>query len=75
MQVVLELESAEASALLRFAEKSGHHEALAVLYGHLPAEVRSEQASQICSALCALEAALREAGVSAWPWIEGIMKS
>lgn len=68
--VTLQLSAEQAAAMLRFAEKSGHHEALQVLYAHIPQPVRDEQASQVCQALSVLERALSDAGARAWPWVE-----
>lgn len=60
----------QAAGLLRFAEKSGHSDALAALYPHVPREIRSEQAYSILGACQAVERALGDAGVGTWPWIE-----
>lgn len=68
--ITLELTADQAAGLLRFADKSGHDDALRVLYAHRPREQRSEQASQICAALIELQKALENAGVRSWPWVE-----
>jgi hypothetical protein len=68
--VTLELEPEQAAGLQRFAEKAGHAEAMAVLYPHVPKNVRAEQAHDILAALAELQAALTDARVRTWPWIE-----
>jgi len=70
IRITLELEPGDAAALKRFAEKTGHSEALAVLYPHRPRHLRDEQASQIVRAIGILDAALGEANVASWPWVE-----
>lgn len=68
--ITLELEPEAAAALKRFVEKVGWSEAMAVLYPHVKADLRSDQAHQIVWAVGRLERALDEAGVCSWPWIE-----
>lgn len=68
--VTLELTPETAAALKRFAEKVSHEQAKSVLYGHVKADIRSEQASQILSAFGQLDFALTGAGVRTWPWID-----
>lgn len=66
----LELTPDAAAALKRFAEKVTFEEASGVLYPHVKAEIRSDQASQIISAFAQLDTALADANVSSWPWID-----
>lgn len=66
----LELTPEAAAALKRFAEKVSFADAAAVLYPHVKAEIRSDQASQIISAFAQLDTALEDAHVSSWPWID-----
>lgn len=68
--LTLELTADAAAALKRFAEKVTFEEAAAVLYPHVKAEIRSDQASQIISAFAQLDTALADAHVSSWPWID-----
>jgi len=68
--VSLTLSPERAAGLKRFAEKVSHDQALSVLYPHVGAELRSEQADQIIGAFAQLETALADAGVRSWPWIE-----
>lgn len=70
IRITLELEPGDAAALKRLAEKTGHAEALAVLYAHRPRHVRDEQASQIVRAVGVLDKALEQARVASWPWVE-----
>lgn len=66
----LELTPDAAAALKRFAEKVSFADAAGVLYPHVKAQIRTEQASQIISAFAQLDTALEEARVSSWPWID-----
>jgi hypothetical protein len=66
----LELTPGEAAALMRFAEKISYEQAQSVLYPHLETALRAEQASQIIAAFDMLSAALADAQVSSWPWID-----
>lgn len=66
----LELAPELAAALKRFAEKVSYDQANAVLYPHVKADIRSEQADQIMTAFSALEKALSDADVKSWPWID-----
>lgn len=69
-RVILELSPEQAAGLKRFADKVAHSDAMAVLYPHVRADVRSEQASEIIAAFDVLDRALADAGVASWPWIE-----
>jgi hypothetical protein len=69
-RVTLELTPESAAALKRFAEKVSFEQAASVLYGHVKADIRSEQASQIIAAFGVLDTALADADVSSWPWID-----
>jgi hypothetical protein len=68
--VTMELTCEQAAALKRFAEKVSFSHARSVLYPHVPADIRSEQAHQVVSAFGVLDEALAESGARAWPWIE-----
>lgn len=68
--LTVELTPEQAAGLKRFAEKSGFEEAMAVLYPHIIRSIRAEQAATIVNAMCLVDAALGEAGVNAWPWID-----
>lgn len=68
--LTLELTPAAAAALKRFAEKVTFQVATAVLYPHVDAAIRADQASQIVSAFAQLDTALSDAHVSSWPWID-----
>ena len=68
--LLLELTRDQAAALKRCAEKISYTQAISVLYAHVSAEVRSEQAADILSAFSQLERALADSRVSAWPWID-----
>ncbi len=68
--VSLELSREAAAGLRRFADKVGHSDAAAVLYPHVKAEIRDEQAYAIVEAFGLLQRALADAGVATWPWIE-----
>jgi hypothetical protein len=68
--ITLTLGPDAAAALKRFAEKISFEQANAVLYGHVKKDLREMQAGEIIAAFSLLEAALTEAGVASWPWIE-----
>lgn len=68
--ITLNLHPGQAAGLKRFANKVAHSDALAVLYPHVPPELRSEQAYQILQAFEVVRRALDEAYVSDWPWME-----
>lgn len=68
--VTLELDADLAAALTRFADKVSHVHARAVLYPHVAADIRGEQAREIICAFGRLHEALTDAGARAWPWIE-----
>jgi hypothetical protein len=70
VRLTLELTPAAAAALKRFAEKISFEQASSVLYGHVKADLRSEQASEIVAAFGVLDTALADADVSSWPWID-----
>lgn len=70
VRVTLELSPNCAAALMRFAQKVTFEQAGAVLYPHVHADIRSDQAAEIISALSHLERVLADADVSAWPWID-----
>jgi len=70
VRVTLELSPEGAAGLKRFAEKVSHEQATSVLYPHVKAAIRSEQAYAIINAFADLERALAEADVSSWPWID-----
>lgn len=67
-RITVELTADQAAGLKRFAEKVGHSDALAVLYGHVSKDIRDEQAHSIICGFAALEKAL--ADVPTFPWIE-----
>jgi hypothetical protein len=68
--ITLNLDPQAAAGLKRFAEKVSHEQAKAVLYGHVSADLKSEQASQILGAFEMLNRALSDVEVRSWPWIE-----
>jgi hypothetical protein len=70
LRLVIEVSPTEAAALKRLADKFGHTDAQAYLYAHLPKELRSDQAYDMVRAMAAVEKALEEADVAAWPWVE-----
>jgi hypothetical protein len=70
VRVTLELPADLAAALARFSDKVTHVEARAVLYPHVSAQIRSDQAHQIIAAFHELERSLQDAGVRGWPWVE-----
>jgi hypothetical protein len=68
--ITLELSPEGAAGLKRFADKVTHDDVRAVLYPHIHADIRAEQASEIIAAFSTLERALDKARVATWPWIE-----
>jgi hypothetical protein len=70
LTLTLELTANQAAALKRFADKVSYTGATSVLYPHISACVRAEQAADILSAFAQLEQALAHSHVSAWPWID-----
>lgn len=70
IRVTFEIEPGDAAALKRLLEKTGHEQALGVLYGHRPRHLRDEQASQIIRAVAVIDRALEQANVRSWPWVE-----
>ena len=70
VQITVELEPHEAAALMRLVKKLGHSDVDQFLYPHVAQSIRTDQAYHTMHATGAVEQALREAGVSDWPWIE-----
>ncbi len=70
MKLTVELTPVQAAALKRLAEKTSYEQASAVLYAHIGADIRAEQAHDILIALDRLNEALAESNVRAWPWID-----
>jgi hypothetical protein len=70
IRLTIELTPDQAAGLRRFADKTGFEEAMAVLYPHVAHNTRAEQAHTILTAVGKIDAALEEAEVSAWPWID-----
>lgn len=70
VEVRLTLTPEAAAGLKRFADKVSHEDAKRVLYPHVSADLRTEQAYQIINAFAEITARLTDAGVSDWPWIE-----
>lgn len=70
VRLTLELTPEQAAALKRFAEKVSYEQASAVLYPHVSADIRANQATAILIALDRLDEALCEAAVGSWPWID-----
>lgn len=68
--LLVQLEPAQACALKRFAEKVSRSEAMGVLYPHVKASIREDQAGEILQALRLIERGLIEEHVASWPWIE-----
>lgn len=69
-RITLELSPERAAALCRFMDKMSFSMAREVLYPHVPADVREDQACEIVHACSDVHKALTEAGVSGWPWVE-----
>jgi len=70
VQLKVDLTANQAAALMRLCDKFGHSDAKQFLYAHLPREIQSNQAYDMVHALGAIETALKDRDVSAWPWIE-----
>ena len=68
--ITLNLDPGVAAGLKRFAEKVSFEEASAVLYPHVRADIRGNQAHAILIALGLIDKALADADVHSWPWIE-----
>jgi hypothetical protein len=68
--LTVELSPEQAAALCRLTDKTAFSEAMAVLYPHLPRELRVDQAGHIMQACSRVHEALGELHVSAWPWID-----
>jgi hypothetical protein len=70
IRVTLELSPEAAAGLKRFADKVTHEDAKQVLYPHVRADVRTEQAYSILEAFAEITARLADARVRDWPWID-----
>lgn len=70
MVIRIELEPCQAAALARLCRKFSHDDAARYLYPHVPKDLRLTQAYDMVHATGAIEAALSQAGVTGWPWIE-----
>jgi hypothetical protein len=68
--ITVELTPEQAAALVRLTDKTGHSEAMALLYPHVSKEVRDRQVSHVLGACDRVIRALGEAGCGSWPWIE-----
>ena len=66
----IELTANEAAALARLCEKFAYSDAASYLYPHIAKEIREEQAYQMVHATSAVAAALADAGVRGWPWVD-----
>ena len=71
IKITVELDPDEAAALARMCEKFTHSDATAYLYPHLPKDIRNTQAYQMVHATARVYAALADAGVRGWPWVDG----
>lgn len=71
MRVTIELEPAQAAALLRLCNKITHSDALAYLYPHIQLGRRNDQAYDMMHATAKVAEALTDADVSEFPWIAG----
>jgi hypothetical protein len=69
-RVTLTLSPERAAALCRFMDKMTFAQAREVLYPHVPADLREDQAYEIVHACSDVHKALTDAGVSGWPWVE-----
>lgn len=67
--IAVNLDPGVAAGLKRLAEKVSYEQASAVLYPHVPADIRANQAHDILIALAKLDEALADAGVRSHPWI------
>lgn len=70
VRIVLELEADLAAALHRFMDKANYAMARAVLYPHVAADIRADQAREIMEVTAQVQKALEDSGVSGWPWVE-----
>jgi hypothetical protein len=68
--ITLNLDPGVAAGLKRFAEKVSFEQASAVLYPHVHADIRANQAHAILIALDQLDKALCDAEVRSSPWID-----
>jgi len=68
--ITVNLDPGVAAGLKRFAEKVSFEQASAVLYPHVDADTRGNQAHAILIGLAKLDEALADAKVRSWPWID-----
>jgi malic enzyme len=70
VRITAELTAEQAAALARLCDKFAHEDGKSYLFPHISADVREEQCYQMVHATAVVYKALREAGVSTWPWID-----
>jgi hypothetical protein len=68
--ITLNLDPGVAAGLKRLAEKVSYEQASAMLYPHVNADIRANQAHAILIGLATLDEALADAEVRSWPWID-----